>query len=322
MRNYAILVAALVLPALAAAGGESAAKLEKLPEGHAGLAAKYPGDQGIDKDPAVVFADDFEACASAADLRKKWDVLIHEANLSIADESANQNGGKKSLLITIPKQNEPLSAGVDRTLKETRDVLFVRWYMKFDKGWLVKGDSVHNGASISSQYHQNGRATPGVRADGRNKFLAGFECENSVGPSPGSLNVYLYWPEQGDKWGDHLYPSGTVIPNSYSRSGAATFGKGFVAGKDFTPQLDRWYCYESMLKANAPGQRDGRLAMWVDGQLAADFPNMRLRDVEALKIDRFGIGLYIAKNTERENRKWHDDVVVATSYVGPMAPRK
>ena len=322
MRDCAILAAALVLAALSAGGGEPAAKLEKLPEGGTGVAAKYPGDRGIDKDPAVVFADDFETCSSAADLRKKWDVLVHERNLGIADGSANPNGGKKSLLFTIPKQNEPLSVAVDRTLNETRDALFMRWYMKFDKDWLVKGGSVHNGSSISSKYFDQGRATPGVRADGRNKFLANFECENSVGPAPGSLNVYLYWPEQGDKWGDHLYPSGTVIPNSYSRSGAATFGKEFVAGRDFTPQLDRWYCYESMLKANTPGRRDGRLAMWVDGKLVADFPNMRLRDVETLKIDRVGLGLYIAQNTERENRKWHDDVVVATSYIGPMAAQK
>ncbi|MHC4914655.1 MAG: hypothetical protein ACYTGB_04105 [Planctomycetota bacterium] len=320
MRNRAILVAALLLPALYSRGGEAAAKLEKLPEGNTGIAARYPGDRGIEKDPAVVFADDFEACSSAADLRKKWDVLIHEANLSIAGESATANGGKKSLLITVPKRKQPLAAGVDRTLAETRDVLFVRWYMKFEEGWLVKGGSVHNGASISSRYFRNGRATPGVRADGRNKFLANFECENATGPSPGSLNVYLYWPKQFDRWGDHLYPSGTVVPNSHSRSGAATFGKQFVPRKDFTPQLGRWYCYESMLKANTPGRRDGRLAMWVDGRLVADFPNMRLRDVGELKIDRFGIGVYIARNTERENRKWHDDVVAATSYIGPTAP--
>jgi hypothetical protein len=321
-RRSAILAAVLALPALPAGGGEAAAKLEKLPEGHAGLAARYPGDRGIGKDPAVIFADDFEGCSSAADLGKKWDVLIHEANLSIAGESANANGGKRSLLITLPRRGEPLAAGVDRTLAGTRDALFLRWYMKFDAGWLIKGGSVHNGASISSRYHRNGRATPGVRADGRNKFLANFEFENSEGPSPGSLNVYLYWPEQFDRWGDHLYPSGTVIPNSYSRSGAATFGKEFVARRDFTPELDRWYCYESMVRANTPGRRDGRLAMWVDGRLVADFPNVRLRDVKDLRIDRFGLGLYIARNTERENRKWHDDVVAATSYIGPMAPLK
>jgi len=113
-----------------------------------------------------------------------------------------------------------------------------------------------------------------------------------------------------------------VIPNSYARSGAATFGPQFAARSDFTPALGRWYCYESMVKVNTPGKRDGRLAVWVDGRPAADFPNIRLRDVDTLKIDRFGLGVYIASNTERANRKWHDDVVAATSYIGPMAPRK
>lgn len=321
MYEHVIAMAVLALSALAI-GAEPAAKLEQLPEGNTGIAAKYPGDSGIAKDPAVVFADDFENASSAADLKKTWDVITHETNLSIANEPANDNGGTKSLLITIPQRNEPLSVGVDKLLKQTQEVLFIRWYMKFDAGWKVPTASVHNGASISSKYFDNGRATPGVRADGRNKFLAGFECENSVGASPGSLNVYLYWPEQADRYGDHLFPSGTVIPNSYSRSGAATFGKDFVSRKDFTPELGRWYCYESMLKANTPGARDGRLAMWIDGKLIADFPNMRLRDVDTLKIDRFGIGLYIAQNTSRENKKWHDDVVVATSYIGPMTPQK
>jgi hypothetical protein len=318
MFKCATMIAVLALPALSAAGGEPA-KLDKLPEGNTGIAAKYPGDKGIEKDSAVIFADDFEGCSSAADLKKKWDALTHEANLSIANESADKTIGKKSLLITMPKQNEPLASGADKPLKETHDVLFLRWYEKFDSGWLVKAGSVHNGAGISSKYHDNGRATPGVPADGRNKFMAAFECANDSGPSPGHLNVYLYWPEQGDKWGDHIFPSGTVIPNSYSRSGAATFGKQFTARKDFTPQLDRWYCYESMVKVNTPGKRDGRLAMWVDGNLVADFPNMRLRDVDTLKVDRIGIGVYIAANTERENRVWYDDVVAATSYIGPVA---
>ena len=75
-----------------------------------------------------------------------------------------------------------------------------------------------------------------------------------------------------------------------------------------------------MLKANTPGERDGRVACWLDGKLVADFPNLRLRDVDTLKIDRCGLGLYIAKNVARANTKWYDDVVVATSYIGPQAP--
>ena len=127
------------------------------------------------------------------------------------------------------------------------------------------------------------------------------------------------WPEQADRWGDHFYPSGTVIPFSYNRSGAATFGKGFVAGEDLSPERGRWYCYEFMVRANTVGQRDGRIGMWLDGRLVGDFPNLRLRDVDSLRIDRFGLGLYIAENTDRANRKWHDDVVAARSYIGPMA---
>jgi hypothetical protein len=42
------------------------ADLAPLPEGDAGLAARYPGDAGIEKDPAVVFADGFEDIEDAA----------------------------------------------------------------------------------------------------------------------------------------------------------------------------------------------------------------------------------------------------------------
>ena len=73
-----------------------------------------------------------------------------------------------------------------------------------------------------------------------------------------------------------------------------------------------------MVKANTVGRRDGRIACWVDGKLIADFPNLRLRDVEDLKIDWFGVGLYMSPNTIRANKKWFDDVVAATSYIGPI----
>ena len=198
-------------------GPARAQTLDPLPEGNSGIAARYPGDKGIDKDPAVLFADDFESCTSIADVKKKWDVVVHEANLSIAEGASHEHGGRKSLLITIPQQHEPLASGVDKLLNNTQEVLFLRWYMKFDGGWLVPGNSVHNGGSISSKYFDNGRATPGVRADGRNKFLVNYENENSTGDSPGLINFYVYWPEQFDIWGDHFYPLGTVIPGSYTR---------------------------------------------------------------------------------------------------------
>ncbi len=51
--------------------------------------------------------------------------------------------------------------------------------------------------------------------------------------------------------------------------------------------------------------------------------NLRLRNVETLKANVIGLGLY----TENDKIKktcylWFDDVVAATSYIGPMAKAK
>jgi hypothetical protein len=73
-----------------------------------------------------------------------------------------------------------------------------------------------------------------------------------------------------------------------------------------------------MLHANTPGLRDGRVTCWVDGVLLADFPNLRLRDVAALTIDRFGLSLHSRSNAAGETRKWYDNVVAATAYIGPL----
>jgi hypothetical protein len=75
-----------------------------------------------------------------------------------------------------------------------------------------------------------------------------------------------------------------------------------------------------MVKANTPGLRDGRVAIWVDGNLIADFQNVRLRDVNTLKIDVVSLSLFIAANTASTDAvKWYDNVVIATSYIGPMS---
>ena len=66
-----------------------------------------------------------------------------------------------------------------------------------------------------------------------------------------------------------------------------------------------------MLAANTPGQRDGRIAIWLDGVLVADFPGLRLRDVASLKIDRFGLSFHIGSNPNGQARKWYDNVVAA-----------
>lgn len=46
------------------------------------------------------------------------------------------------------------------------------------------------------------------------------------------------------------------------------------------------------------------------------------RDGETLRRERIGIGLYLASNALRGNKKGYDGVVAATSYAGPRVPGK
>lgn len=281
-----------------------------------GIAAKYPADRGITGDPAVLFADDFESYASVAGLSASWNDGVYR-NVRIATESASVHAGKQALEFTSPKQDAELSNAVARHLDKEQDVLFLRYYTKYDPRFDVVG-STHNGGGISAHYYTNGMATPGVPADGTNKFLIEFEAwrGEAAEPNPGRLNIYVYHPTQRSMWGDHFFPDGTVLPNS---SIPGDFGATFVARPNVVPELGRWYCHEIMLKANTPGARDGEIAAWVDGNLVSRFPGLRLRDVATLKIDRFNLSLHIGSNTRSETSKWYDDVVAATSYIGPIA---
>ena len=290
-----------------------------LPDGDTGISRCYPGDTGIGDDSNVIFADDFEGYATGRELETRWDAVYQMSGIRMATEPENVLAGAQSLEFTIPEQDAELSNATDKVLTEELDVLFLRYYSKFQPPFDVVGSS-HNGAMISAHYFVNGNATPGVRANGTNKFLVNYENwrGEAATRSPGDLNVYVYHPEQRDDYGDHFFPNGDVMPNT---SIPYDFGSEFVERANVIPELGRFYCYEFMVRANTPGERDGRVAFWLDGVLLADFQNLRLRDVSSLAIDRFGLSFHVGSNPNGETKKWYDNVVAATSYIGPrVAP--
>lgn len=283
------------------------------------IAAAHPGDEGIAQDPAVLFADDFESYTQPSELNDNWDAVYQNQYVNLTTDPANVYGGTQALEFTLPQQEAELSDAVDKVLTQEQDELYLRYYSKFQPPYDVVGSS-HNGSSISAHYFNDGMATPGIPADGSNKFLVNLE--NWRGEvetaSPGLLNVYVYHPEQRSEYGDHFFPTGLVMPNT---SILMDFGPDFVAHDDIINELDRWYCYEYRVKANTVGERDGRITIWLDGEQVADFGNLRFRDVDTLKIDRFGLSFHIGSNPNGETKKWYDDVVAATSYIGPKVER-
>lgn len=81
------------------------------------------------------------------------------------------------------------------------------------------------------------------------------------------------------------------------------------------------YCLEIRVKANTLGQKDGEPASWVDGVLTSRFTGIRWRDTETLKLNCFWPGVYI-HGSPQTNRVWMDDMVVATSCIGPTVQKK
>ena len=310
-----------LLGTLAVAAGlvcTSSAAAQALPEGNTGIAARYAGDVGIGADPAVVYFDDFESYGSVSALTAggRWNQAFQTSNIRLATEAGNFFRGSKGLELTLPKTSGEVSNELNKFLNPTLDTVFLRFYGKFDSAFNVLGSS-HNGAFISASYWDGPGSGPGIKADGYNKFLVAYEAyrDASSTPNPGSLEVYIYHPDQRDIWGDIFFPTGRVLP--FDRT-PGNFGPTFVARPEVIPQLNRWYCYEVMVKANTPGQRDGRIALWLDGALIADFPNLRLRETTALKIDRVGLSLHGNGGILATSKKWYDNVVIAKSYIGPV----
>jgi hypothetical protein len=280
-----------------------------LPEGHTGIASKYPGDVNIQNNPDVIFADNFESYTTASQLTTRWDRAGKPAYTRITMEAGKVYSGTKALEFMLPQSTTEIANAAVKDITPTRDVLFTRVYTKFDSTYNVPGSN-HNGIRISANF-----LAPGSAANGTNFFL--FLLQNDMqlnAPAPGYSQLYVYHPEQRSNWGDIWFPDGRILPNILIPS---NFGPYFVPRPNFVPLRNRWYSYELMVKANTAGQRNGRVACWIDGKLIADFQNLRMRDINTLKIDRVQLTLE-AKTCPRLTRKWYDNLVVAKSYIGPL----
>lgn len=312
------LVLGMMMPALLASAlsAQERSALPPLPEGNAGIAAKYVGDAGIDRDPAVVLADDFESGTTR--FENNWGGIV------LTPQAENVHAGKRALELVLPypRANKETGMGVNHRFKEGYDTLHLRYYAKFGRNTELYHGGTHDGGAILARAPGVPDAKPGIPADGRNEYtvlLDTWRPDDKVA-SPGTLATYVYHPEQRHQWGEHFFASGKTLPYGGS---PAYFGPQFRSRPDLVPDRDRWIAYELMVKANTPGKRDGRIAFWIDGRLAADFPNLRLRDVDTLKANLVSLGLYTQNGMIKAPcAMWYDDVVVATAYIGPMARRR
>jgi hypothetical protein len=304
-----------------------------------GIAAQYKGDNGIGKDPRVVFAENFEE-RDIQTIGKRWETVRHPNVMSLSEDVPALSSGSQSMLMTQVAES---GTGGDlyRRLDVGHQKLHTRMYVKFAEDC----EPIHHfGTCVGG----NNPATPwpSVRAGQPTKGDKGFWVGIEPFGKRWQWDYYAYWCEMRG-----------------SPPRGQTWGNSFVHDESLRVLRGKWICVEVMVKLNDVGDTNGEMALWIDGDpvshLGKGFPKgkwvfdkfypgqqgdgvrwnhekgdreyfqtadggdpfdgFRFRTVDQLEINFLWLYVYITKGTPgHKNRVWFDDVVVATDYIGPL----
>jgi hypothetical protein len=265
------------------------------------IAAQYPGDEGIEKDPRVLFVEDFET-GTVPEIGARWGEVSLAENMDLSSDVAEGSPGLRSLHIAKNGHLYTHTRGVD--------TMHARFAVKFHPKIGYVHHFVHLIADRSPTPWPKGGA--GKRPAGDQGFTTGIEPWGRWGksPAPGVWHFYSYWHEmKGDAKGNY-------------------WGNFFDAESPDPIPPGRWTTVEAMLKANSsPEAADGEQAFWVDGKPVGHFKGIRWRTSDELKVNTFWLLYYVTEQAARHNQDtasdrvselWFDDIVLATEYIGPV----
>lgn len=328
-----IVTAALVAGAVSGRAAE---------DSQVGIASKYRADAGIERDPQVLFVENFEE-PTVADVQSRWESVGDGESMSFAADVPAGSGGRQSLL--MDRQSGPGGA-LYRRLKNAdggwgADQVFARYYVKFAEDC---GEVHHFGTCLGG----NNPATPwpsvkaGFPPGGDKGFWSGIEPFGSSW----TWDYYTYWQDMRG-----------------SPPRGQTWGNVFVRDPSLKVDRGRWICIEQMIRMNDVGDSNGEQALWIDGKRishlkkgeprglwifdkfnpgqggegvrwnrdkgdresftvpadGAPFEGFRWRSVPELNVNFVWLYIYTQKPPGHRIRVWFDDVVVATDYIGPIA---
>lgn len=304
MRPFASVVFAVMGLAISGAlRAEKPAATQPATTQPAGIAARYPGDVGIEKDPAVLLHEDFEAPQLD---QKKWTQITTKAgSLSLVDDPNNVHGGRQALQITAT-----LGKNTGGHLFKRFDKGYERMYCRFAVKFAEDIDYTHHFVNLLAELPATAWPTGGAGEcpAGDKKFSVSIEPWGQWGkyPPPGGWHFYNYW------WKMKGAPDGKYWGNGLAKEAYAV------------PERGKWYCIEFMAGCNTPGKDDGEAAFWIDGKLMARHTGINWRSDEKLKLNTLWLMLYVTDASAKKNKVntvWFDDVVLATEYVGPRVLR-
>ena len=301
-----------------------------------GIAAKYPGDVGIENDPAFVWGENFEE-ASVGDLDARYDSANNPPGITFDVDVPAKSGGKASGKFTAGGANS--ATDLYKKLSDTGyDELFVRYYAKYQANAPWHHTSVWIGGYNPPIPYPNPQA--GLKPNGDDRFAVALEPVYGVGSPRPEMDFYDYWMNM-HSWMDS--PSGST----------AYYGNAVIHQASLVVDDDQWMCIELHVKVNTDvaSATGGELGIWkndvsiqqfsgaaplgywikdkfcpegADSTACTDYPpaagttmialDLQWRSVDALKLNYFWPQNYITDPSTGVVR--YDDMVVATSRIG------
>jgi hypothetical protein len=303
-----------------------------------GIAKQYPADKGIERDPAVVFVENFDA-DSIDIITARWDSVENPQILSVSSDTPPENGGGKSLLMTHVG-GQGTGAHLYRRLPPGYEKLYVRFYVKFDPKCAPIHHFFHVGGYHPLTSWPQGGA--GTRPRGNERLSTGVE-------------------PFGDEWRWDFYSYWMEMRGSPPRG--QTWGNSFVHQPVVKVERGRWICAELMMEMNDVGDSNGEMSLWIDGELVqhlgkgfpkgkwvfdkfltdqggdsvrwsqensapeyfrtpqggSPFEGFRWRSDAQLKLNFLWVLLFITKAPQGHVSKvWFDNIIVAKEYIGPL----
>ncbi len=291
-----------------------------------GLAAGYANDQGIQQNPYVLAAENFESgvvTIKTEEDRYKQHVKVISGqgyNSSYAAEHSWVEG------YNGPTCRYPIPESAH---EGERNAYFVRMYFKFDKSFhpyygVQPPTETYAGVGVKGFgiYNEQGPSGTNIPCDGTNWY--GASCQ-FVGWGPSAKEV------ANDKflWFGHLYSYNPGADEAQATLGEIKVTNPPVGSKPYRFSIysdpyqyihfDEWNCYEVGLYLNTPGKSDGEARFWINGILQSRATHMRFRDIEDLKP--LTVHLNLHRTTEdfpQTMKRYADNIVIATRYIGPV----
>ncbi len=287
-----------------------------------------------DPDPAWLLCEDFEKGNGDFD---QWfsqsDYIIAQGEDDrgrIDIDSSQVHTGQYSVYMPASPESGYQGAGLDwracdgeqRTncAMNSYETLYFRTWVRFAEDHRYIHHFLNIGGSQPDDFWYHG--TAGCLPNGE------LSMGTTVDYKPDSRNsfFYTYFPDMSCDTRCERYMDVETHCQQCSDKGLPTctqqaqccWGNGFEPEPAVPFPVGEWFCLEMMMQANTPGEEDGSMAYWINGELAHQVDNMLWRYSETLALNRVRLQHYITTSDAEghSNRIWFDDVVVSTQRIG------